>query len=110
MNKQEYTDHRSQKLVDAILNKYPSIRAFSKEVGIPNGTIISALNNGIDGMAYSKVIRICDCLQVDYVTFEPVFHVDDGKLDKQTKRLLSYYEQLSESKKEKVVEYIKDIS
>ncbi len=45
-------DERSQKLKEIILQKYPSIRAFAREAEIPHGTLVSALNHGIDGIAW----------------------------------------------------------
>lgn len=51
---------KSEKLKSAILSQYKSIRKFSEAVDIPNSTIVSALDNGIGGMAVDKVIKICD--------------------------------------------------
>lgn len=65
-------DPKSEKIKSEILKKYPSVRAFARETGIPNGTIVSALNNGIDGMAWSKVNQICSHLGLDTVTLEPL--------------------------------------
>lgn len=64
-------DTKSEVLKSEILKKYKSIRAFAKEAGIPHGTIVSALNNGIDGMAWGKVTRICECLNLDPITLSP---------------------------------------
>lgn len=63
-------DRKTELIRDEILKQYPSIRAFARESGIPNGTIISALNNGIDGMAFAKVVKMCECLGIDPVSFE----------------------------------------
>lgn len=65
-------DQKSEKLKNEILKQYKSVRAFAKEVGIPHGTIVSALNNGIDGMALGKMIQICDKLGIDPVSLNPV--------------------------------------
>lgn len=89
-----------------ILERYPSVREFARESGIAHGTLVSALNNGIEGMAWSKVIKICDCLNIDYATFEPI--VPD-KLNAKQKRLLAYYNLLDSKKQDKVLEYINDI-
>lgn len=65
-------DYKSELLKQEILKKYKSIRAFAKEVDIPHGTIVSALNNGIDGMALGKMIKISDALGIDPVSLKPV--------------------------------------
>ena len=94
-------------LLNEIYRQYPSVRAFAKACGIPHGTIVSALNNGIDGMAYGKVKKICDTLQLDLNSFEPICEYDFD--DHQKQRLLAYFQRLSDSKKDKVFEYMKDI-
>lgn len=90
-----------------ILRQYPSVRAFAKECGVAHGTIVSALNNGIEGMAWGKVKMMCDCLHIDCGSFEPVRK--SGKLSEQEKRVLSYYSKLSERGQEKALEYMQDI-
>jgi len=106
MQEQELSE-KTLRIKECISEKYPSVREFARQSGIPHGTIVSALNNGIEGMAWSKVIRMCDCLQIDCVTFEPV---EPKALDDTHRRLLAYYDRLDDRKKEKVFEYIKDIS
>lgn len=65
-------DEKSEKLKRIIKSQFKSIRSFSDSVGIPNTTLVTALNNGIGGMAVEKVILICDKLHIDVKTFEPV--------------------------------------
>ena len=65
-------DSRSEKLKKEILRQYKSIRAFAKEAEIPHGTLVSALNNNIDGMAWGKVNKICMVLGLDPVTLDPL--------------------------------------
>lgn len=74
-----YMDSKSEKIKSEILKKYPSVRAFARETGIPNGTIVSALNNGIDGMAWSKVNQICSYLNLDPATLEPLEERTSGQ-------------------------------
>lgn len=102
------SDDRTILLKNEILNQFTSIRAFAKASGIPHGTIVSALDHGIDGMAYDRVIKICDTLNIDYVTFEPRRDTRT-QLSEEEERLLAYYQRLSDAKKSKVIEYIKDI-
>ncbi|MBE5885001.1 MAG: transcriptional regulator [Lachnospiraceae bacterium] len=100
---------RSDKLKDIILQRYPSVRMFAQEVGIPHGTLVSALNNGIDGMAWGRLNAVCEKLQIDPVSLEPV-RPERGKNTAEEKRLLAYYELLNTEGKSKVDAYLKDIS
>ena len=102
-------DERSQKLKEIILQKYPSIRAFAREAEIPHGTLVSALNHGIDGMAWGKLDYICRFLDVDAIDLEPARHGKTATSEME-KRLLAYYNQLNDLGRAKVEEYIKDIS
>ena len=43
-----------------ILKQYKSVRQFALEMGIPYSTLVTALDRGIEGMAYGTVIRMCD--------------------------------------------------
>lgn len=63
-------DEKTEKLKQTIKREYKSVRSFAKEVGIPHGTLVSALNNGIDSMAFGKVYQICRFLNLDPETFE----------------------------------------
>lgn len=104
-------DSRSEKLKEIIMRQYPSIRAFSREVQIPHGTLVSALNNGIDGMSWFKLNQICKQLKIDAENLEPLSeYVDSTGLDDNSKRLLAYYNRLNSSGRAKVEEYINDIS
>lgn len=100
---------RSDKLKEIILQQYTSVRAFAQEVGIPHGTLVSALNNGIDGMAWGRLNLICEKLQINPVNLEPIGMNLDAKTQEQ-KRLLAYYELLNEEGKRKAESYLKDIS
>ena len=100
---------RSDKLKEIILQQYPSIRMFAQEVGIPHGTLVSALNNGIDGMAWGRLNAVCEKLQIDPVSLEPI-RPGKGKNTVGEKRLLAYYELLNAEGKAKVEAYLKDIS
>lgn len=98
----------SEKLKNAILHHSESIRAFAREVDIPHGTLVSALNNGIEGMAWRKMKKICDVLQLDPMTLDPVLAERDEAMENE-KRLLAYYSRLNDKGKGKVDEYVKDM-
>ncbi|HAR84555.1 MAG TPA: XRE family transcriptional regulator [Clostridium sp.] len=63
---------KTEKLKNIILSRYGSIREFSKIVGIPSTTLTSALDRDIGGMAVDRVIKICDVLDLNVKTFEPL--------------------------------------
>lgn len=100
---------RSEQLKEIILQQYSSIRMFAQEVGIPHGTLVSALNNGIDGMAWGRLNAICQKLKIDPVNLEPIC-MDAGANTAEEKRLLAYYDLLNAEGKAKVEAYLKDIS
>lgn len=97
----------TEKIKREISRQYPSVRAFAKECGVAHGTIVSALNNGIEGMAWGKVRTICECLQIDCMNFEPLRQ--SNSLNEKEQRLLAYYSRLSERGKDKTLEYMQDI-
>lgn len=101
-------DVRSEKLKTIILQQYPSVRMFAQEAGIAHGTLVSALRNGIDGMAWVKLNQICQKLQIDPVDLEPI-HQSEEAMTAQERRILAYYNLLNDSGREKVEEYLKDI-
>lgn len=100
---------KTEQIKSIILKKYPSIRAFATDSGIPHGTIVSALNKGIESMSYGKVLKLCDTLQIDCGSFEPL-NVEATSLNSDEKRLLAYYKVLDDRKRNKVLDYIDDIS
>ncbi|WP_293823898.1 helix-turn-helix transcriptional regulator [uncultured Phascolarctobacterium sp.] len=95
-------DAKSEKLKNIIKQKYKSIRAFSEIVGIPNTTIITALNNGIGGMAVEKVILICDKLNIDVKTFEPLTSMSIESLDSVEEFVIKKYRLLDADGKERI--------
>ena len=102
-------DERSEKLKLIILQQYPSVRMFAQKVGIPHGTLVSALNNGIDGMAWGRLNQICKCLQIDPVSLEPLYQNTD-EISENEKRLLAYYHLLNDTGRAEAEEYLRDIS
>ena len=106
-NNTKNPDTMTETLKDEIKRQFPSVRAFAKECGVPHGTIVSALNNGIEGTAWGTVKKICDCLHIDCGTFEPILE-EDRNLEQES-RVLAYFSKLSERGKNKAIEYMKDI-
>ena len=52
-----------------IKKQYKSVRQFSAISGIPQTTIASAMKNGIGGMAYETVVKICELLHIELVNY-----------------------------------------
>ena len=52
-----------------ILRQYKSVRAFALEMGIPYSTLATALERGVEGMAYGTVMKICEELHLNPVDF-----------------------------------------
>ncbi|RXI55259.1 hypothetical protein DP122_04960 [Clostridium tetani] len=63
---------KTEKLKHIILSKYNSIREFARIAEIPSTTLTSALDKDIGGMAVDRVIKICEILNVDIKTLEPL--------------------------------------
>ena len=102
-------DEQPNKLKEIILRRYPSIRVFAREAEIPHGTLVSALNPGIDGMAEGKLEHICRFSDIDAIYLEPISRRETA-VSEMEKRLLAYYNRLNDWGRVKVEEYVKDIS
>ena len=48
-----------------ILDRYPSLREFSRRADIPYSTLMTVLNRGISGAGFDLVIGICRALGID---------------------------------------------
>lgn len=96
-------DEKSEKLKKIIKTKYKSIRAFADDVGIPNTTLVTALNNGIGGMAVEKVIAICEKLEIDIKTFDPTANYSSKDLSQPETEIIKKYRALDERGKANVL-------
>jgi len=56
---------REQRLRNAILDRYKSIRQFALAVDVPYSSIMTGLANGITGMSFDTVIKICRALELN---------------------------------------------
>ena len=56
-------------LKNEILKKHKSVRAFCIKLGIPYSTLATALERGLDGMAYGTVMKMCDELMLSPIDF-----------------------------------------
>ena len=60
---------KAEILKKEILGQYRSVRQFALEMNIPYSTLVTALERGIEGMAYGTVIKMCDKLSLNPVDF-----------------------------------------
>lgn len=97
---------KTEKLKHIILSKYNSVREFSKVVEIPSTTLSSALDKGIGGMAVDRIIKICDVLNIDIKTFEPLEIISQNNNPSQEEMELLYsFNTLDINDKNKVIDY-----
>ena len=91
-----------------ILKQYKSVRQFAIDMEIPYSTLVTALDRGIEGMAYGTVIRICDKLSlnpVDFSSLEKGEVLGEKLLEN---RVMQYYIQLNKRGSKKIVEMMED--
>lgn len=79
-----------------IKKQYKSVRQFSKSVGIPQSTIISALRKGIGGTAFDSVLKICDVLNIKLSVNSDIF------IDRQNRELIEAFSKLDSKGKHTV--------
>ena len=56
---------REQYLRNLILDRYPSLRQFSRDAGIPYSSLMTLLSRGVGGASFDTVLRICAVLGID---------------------------------------------
>lgn len=91
-----------------ILKQYRSVRQFALEMNIPYSTLVTALERGIEGMAYGTVIRMCDKLSlnpVDFTTLEGEAPLGALLLEN---RVMQYYVKLNQEGRDKVLGIMED--
>lgn len=101
--------NKTEKLKNIILNKYGSIREFAKISEIPSTTLTSALDKGIGGMAVDRVIRICEILDIDIKTFEPLKSINKSLSFKEEK-LLSKFNKLNDLGKTEAIKRVDELT
>ena len=89
-----------------ILKQYKSVRQFALEMGIPYSTLVTALDRGIEGMAYGTVIRMCDKLSLNPVDFSSL-EMGERILEN---RVMQYYVLLNKKGRKKILEMMEDYS
>jgi hypothetical protein len=91
-----------------ILSQYKSVRQFAIEMQIPYSTLVTALDRGIEGMAYGTVIKMCDKLNlnpVDFTSLEKGASLGEKILEN---RVMQYYVKLNKTGRKKILEMMDD--
>ena len=99
---------RSEILKQEILKQYKSVRQFAIEMGIPYSTLVTALDRGIEGMAYGTVIRMCDKLSLNPVDFSPLEKGDDLGERILENKVMQDYVRLNKKGRKKILELMED--
>ena len=99
---------KSELMKEAILKKYKSVRSFSIYMKVPYSTLATALDRGIEGMAYGTVIRICEELEINPIDFSPL-----GQDNEQAERYLEHkltkeYLALNDMGRKRILETLED--
>lgn len=55
---------RELKLRFLILDKYPSLREFSRQADIPYSTLMTVFKHGISGAGFDLLMKICHTLDI----------------------------------------------
>jgi hypothetical protein len=99
---------KAETLKNEILKHYRSIRKFALEMGIPYSTLVTALERGIEGMAYGTVIKMCDKLSLNPINFDSL--EKDASLGAQLleNHVMQYYLKLNDNGKTKILGLMDD--
>lgn len=101
---------KTQTLKNEILEQYKSVRQFALELEIPYSTLVTALDRGIDGMAYGTVIRMCDRLHLNPVDFTSLDRTDNELNQKMLeKRVMKSFLKLNKSGRELALTAMEDM-
>ncbi|MFG6356887.1 MAG: transcriptional regulator [Acetatifactor sp.] len=99
---------KAEILKKEILGQYRSVRQFALEMNIPYSTLVTALERGIEGMAYGTVIKMCDKLSLNPVDFTSLER--DAPLGAQLleNRVMQNYLKLNQEGRDKVLDLMDD--
>lgn len=102
--------NKAEVLKNEILRQYRSLRQFAMEMNIPYSTLVTALERGIEGMAYGTVIRMCDKLSLNPVDFSSLER--DASLGEKLleNRVMQNYIKLNQAGRDKVLELMEDFA
>lgn len=103
--------NRSESMKKEILAQYKSVRQFAMEMGIPYSTLVTALERGIDGMAYGTVISMCDKLRINPVDFTPMDEDTNSSSRKMLQdKVMKSFLKLNKQGRERILEAMTDMA
>ena len=90
-------DELTKLIKKEIKRQFRSVRQFSMYIGVPQSTIVTALQKGIGGTSFETIMRICEVLDIKMVAGDkPIF------MDGEKRELLERYAQLDAQGKQTV--------
>ena len=99
---------KAEILKGVILSRYKSIRQFAVAMNIPYSTLITALERGVDGMAYSTVISICEALSLNPIDFSSLEEDDTLSSQITTRRVMDKYWRLNKGGRKRILDIMED--
>ena len=101
---------KAEILKKEILRQYRSVRQFAMGMNIPYSTLVTALERGIEGMAYGTVIKMCDKLSLNPVDFSSLER--DASLGAQLleNRVMQNYVKLNQTGRDKILDLMDDFA
>ena len=93
-----------------ILSQYKSVRQFAIDMSIPYSTLVTALDRGIEGMAYGTVIKMCDRLNLNPVDFSTLEQGTDLGKKIVENRVMQQYVKLNKVGRKKILDMMGDFS
>lgn len=90
-------DELTKLIKKEIKRQFRSVRQFSMYIGVPQSTIVTALQKGIGGTSFETIMKICEVLDIKLVAGDtPVF------MDGEKRELLERYARLDTDGKKAV--------
>ena len=99
---------KAEILKGVILSRYKSIRQFAVAMNIPYSTLITALERGVDGMAYSTVIKICEALSLNPLDFAPLEEAGSVSAQITTRKVMERYWKLNKNGRKRILDIMDD--
>lgn len=99
---------KAEILKKEILKQYRSVRKFSMELKIPYSTLVTALERGIEGMAYGTVIKMCAKLNLNPVDFSPIEKDSALAVQILENRVMQNYMKLNQEGRDKILDLMED--
>ncbi|MCR5092730.1 MAG: transcriptional regulator [Lachnospiraceae bacterium] len=101
--------NRAEILKQEILKQYKSVRQFAIEMSIPYSTLVTALDRGIEGMAYGTVIKMCEKLSLNPVDFTSLERGQGLGEQIVENRVMQVYYRLNRNGRRKAMDYMSDL-